>query len=171
MIQSILQQSKKFQTIVKSTLENYMYNKSPYMFDVIFWARYIDDVFCVYTGSDTSLDSFLKTLNSYHSKIQFTLEVGRKTLNFLDLKINISSSNSSNAASQFFDFDIYRKPTATDMTSITTLSILTIIRTLLSSTWFIELLPFHSDAKISTRKLTPLNILLNVTARRFHCCW
>lgn len=73
--------------IFMNHLEQHMVNNSPYMYDVLFWGRYVHDVFCIYNGHNNSLSALLDTLNSFHPNIKFTLEIGGKTINFLDMKI------------------------------------------------------------------------------------
>src|SRR5436190_22124251 len=72
-----------------------------------FWSRYVDDIFCIWTGTYRELDQFLSNINKINKNIQFTLEKEEnKKLNFLDLTI-INKNN-------FIEYDIYRKPTFTD---------------------------------------------------------
>ena len=51
------------------------------------WLRYIDDIFCVWTGSRPSLDAFLDRLNTRHSTLRFTSEISHAHVEFLDLNI------------------------------------------------------------------------------------
>ncbi|XP_045474883.1 uncharacterized protein LOC123680811 [Harmonia axyridis] len=76
---------------------------------VLYWKRYVDDVFCIWTGSDSELESFLKLINSFYDGVHFTLELENvdKSLNFLDIQIKIVNDH--------LDFDIYRKPTFSDV--------------------------------------------------------
>jgi len=63
--------------IFVSALERHIRNISPDMDNVVFWARSVDEVLCIYNCSDTSLNSS-----------QFTLEIGDDRINFLDLSIS-----------------------------------------------------------------------------------
>lgn len=76
------------------------------------WYRYVDDVFCAWTGPPDELKSFLSHLNSIHPSIQFTLEIGGASLNYLDLSITLSPSSPS---SHFLTpaYSIYRKASNT----------------------------------------------------------
>lgn len=75
--------------------------------NVFYWKRYVDDIFCIFTGSLSDLSNFIKFLNSLHSNIKFTHELHHEgTLPFLDLNINLHANKLS--------FNIYRKPTTTD---------------------------------------------------------
>lgn len=77
--------------------------------NVLFWTRYVDDIFCIWTGTDRQLDVFLKFLNTINKKIQFTLEKEKDgVLHFLDLSMSVKNSK--------IDFEIYRKPTQSDVT-------------------------------------------------------
>jgi len=61
---------------------------------VLEWIRYVDDVLCVWEGSDAQLYEFLDLLNSLEPSITFTLEIGGDSINFLDLTISLHSSPS-----------------------------------------------------------------------------
>lgn len=77
---------------------------------IVFWRRYVDDIFCIWSGSERDLDSFLELLNSQFG-IKFTLEkASDNTINFLDLRIQLKLDGT-----YYFEFDIYRKPTSTDV--------------------------------------------------------
>ena len=69
--------------------------------------RYLDDVLCVWTGSEEQLGDFLTHLNSFYPSIIFTMEIGGQRIDFLDLIISILSDR--------YTFEIYRKDTATDI--------------------------------------------------------
>ena len=51
------------------------------------WLRYIDDIFCVWTGSRQSLDAFLDRHNARHRTLRFTWEISHAHVEFLDLNI------------------------------------------------------------------------------------
>ena len=68
----------------------------------------MDDILCLYNGTDRQLNSLLNTLNSIEPSIKFTIETEvDKSINFLDLTIEHINKNN-------FNFQIYRKPTYTD---------------------------------------------------------
>jgi len=46
----------------------------------------------------------LDTFNSFHPRLQYTMEIGGKKLNFLDVTIMMNNNNS-------LEFNLYRKPT------------------------------------------------------------
>lgn len=74
---------------------------------IAFWRRYVDDVFCIWTGPQSDLAESLSFINGFYASIEFTMEIGGNSLNFLDLTITITEGR--------FDFGIYRKPTSTDL--------------------------------------------------------
>lgn len=65
--------------------ENDFVSKIP---GIIFWKRYVDDVFAIIEGDDTRGEEIRKKLNSRHPEIQFTNETEKnKQLAFLDILI------------------------------------------------------------------------------------
>lgn len=62
--------------------------KVPLAKRVIFFCRYVDDVFCLFKDQSREIDQFLTTLYSFYKKIQFTMELeSNNRLNFLKLRI------------------------------------------------------------------------------------
>lgn len=51
-----------------------------------FYFRYVDDI--AMTISSTIVNDILINFNSFHPKLQFTIEIGNDTLNFLDVTIS-----------------------------------------------------------------------------------
>lgn len=71
---------------------------------IIFYKRYVDDIFCLFEGNDVELNLLKDFINSLHVKIKFTTEIEQNNkLNFL----NLSITNTNN----YFTFEIFRKPT------------------------------------------------------------
>ena len=68
--------------------------------------RFVDDIFFIWKGDESSLTTFIKYLNGVESSIKFTHEKSYKSVNFLDTRVikdvrgNIST-------------DIFQKPTDT----------------------------------------------------------
>ena len=94
--------------IYMDNFEKTLFSSNHNLLKCIFsYLRYVDDIFCVWTGSIRQLHIFLNFMNSLNNNLQFTLEIeSNKSLNFLDLKIALSDSK--------FNFGIFRKPTYTD---------------------------------------------------------
>ena len=67
--------------------------------DILFYYRYVDDICTPVSPSKT--DVLLEQFNSFHPRLQFTVERGGDIINFLD--ITVSNNNRS-------IFDWYRKP-------------------------------------------------------------
>ena len=51
------------------------------------WLRFIDDILMIWGGGEEELSTFLHHLNSQMTAIQFTMEMSRYTITFLDLQI------------------------------------------------------------------------------------
>ena len=87
--------------------EQLFLNFDPLSSQVRYWARYMDDVLCVWHGSLPDLHTCLNHLNAIHPSLLFTMEVGGSKLNYLDLTISLEEHNNVLTPS----FSIYRKPT------------------------------------------------------------
>lgn len=77
--------------------------ETAYKENIVYWYRYVDDVICLWKGEHTSLHNFFNYINTFNNKIQFTMEIGNKSLNFLDLTVDINLGRHK--------FNIFRKPT------------------------------------------------------------
>jgi hypothetical protein len=55
--------------------------------NVLFYRRYIDDLFLLWTGTHSELDAFRAYLNNLIPKIQFTMAVSTSSIEFLDLTL------------------------------------------------------------------------------------
>ena len=74
--------------------------------DPCFYARYVDDVFCVFRKpSDHNI--FLSKLNALHENLQFTYEMGGKSMPFLDTNVTLSPDGLKSS--------VFRKKTNTDV--------------------------------------------------------
>ena len=54
-----------------------------------FYARYVDDVFCIFR-SEIDCNDFLISLNSLHPNLQFTVEKSNGSLPFLDVEVRLT---------------------------------------------------------------------------------
>jgi len=54
---------------------------------LLFYLRYVDDVITVVPI--TLVDIIFEQFNSYHRRLQLTIEIGNKKINFLDMTIII----------------------------------------------------------------------------------
>jgi len=77
--------------------------------NIIFYTRYVDDIFIIYDTTRTTADSIHNYINIVHNCLQLNPTHENNTqINFLDLCI-IRKTNK-------LEIDIYRKPTTTDIT-------------------------------------------------------
>ena len=76
------------------SLECELWNTKPRQSFPAFYTRYVDDVFCVFRKG-TDFHVFLKVLNSLHSNLKFTYELGGASLPFLDMKIEFKEAKLS----------------------------------------------------------------------------
>ena len=57
-----------------------------------FYCRYVDDIFCIF-HKDVNYEIFFRKLNALHRNLTFTVEMGGKSLSFLDTKITLHCSS------------------------------------------------------------------------------
>jgi len=70
-------------------------------FEIPFYVRYVDDI--ATAVHHTQIHRLLNIFNSFHPRIQFTIEIGGNILNFLD--ITLIKNNKK------IEFDWFHKPT------------------------------------------------------------
>jgi hypothetical protein len=86
--------------------QNLFKNLPKNMNKIGYWFRYVDDIICLWTGTNRQLDVFFDYINKIHPKIKFTLEKEENLkINFLDLTISHESG--------VHEFSIFRKETYT----------------------------------------------------------
>ena len=73
------------------------------------YARYVDDIFCVFR-SGIPYESFLNKLNALHPNLKFTMELGNSSLAFLDTYISLPTDDNGTFSSR-----IFRKATHTGL--------------------------------------------------------
>ena len=73
---------------------------------IIDWVRFIDDIFLIWKGDESSLTTFIKYLNGFVSSITLTHEISYKYVNFLDTKVTKDVQRNIST-------DIFQKPTDT----------------------------------------------------------
>ena len=56
------------------------------------WFRYIDDIFFIWTHGEQELQTFLRSLNEFHTDIKFTYESSKESIAFLNLKVSVKNS-------------------------------------------------------------------------------
>ena len=73
------------------------------------YLRYVDDIFCVFKQGQQH-EPLLQQLNNMHRNLRFTVEIGGKSLAFLDTVITLPNNENETFCSQ-----VYRKPTYTGL--------------------------------------------------------
>jgi len=71
----------------------------------IMWWRYIDDIFLIWTYSESELQTFFENLNQYHPTIKFTSDYSSTEAIFLDTRVYLKDGH--------IQTDLYTKPTDT----------------------------------------------------------
>ncbi|KAJ1103765.1 hypothetical protein NDU88_001186 [Pleurodeles waltl] len=71
---------------------------------ILYWGRYIDDCFMLWTGDETSLQEFCNYLNANEVNIEFTCKYSATHLEFLDVELYVEGDK--------IESRLYRKPTA-----------------------------------------------------------
>ena len=74
---------------------------------LVHYSRYVDDIFCVFNTLEYAY-MFFSSLNTKHSNLKLTYEIGSKKLAFMDTQISLPSNNDF-----CFITSVYRKPTYT----------------------------------------------------------
>ncbi|XP_078541845.1 uncharacterized protein LOC144827386 [Lissotriton helveticus] len=77
--------------------------RNPYENNIWMWRRYIDDVLMLWTGGEDELNSFFTWLNTQSQDIQFTMNMSRTSIDFLDISIKVQNDH--------LHTTLYRKPT------------------------------------------------------------
>ena len=78
---------------------------------LVWFFRYIDDVFFIWTHGKEKFSLFLEDLNKFHPNIKFTHKANKESIHFLDLNVRLSDCKISK--------DFYVKlQTGTDFSTI-----------------------------------------------------
>jgi len=76
-------------------------------YKILFFRRYVDDIFCIFDGNLDDLGDFFPYINTLHGSIKFTVKLeSANSLPFLDILLTRFSDH--------VEFSIYHKPTSTD---------------------------------------------------------
>ena len=92
--------------IFMNDMENKILKGSKFGNSIKYWARYVDDILMVWTGTNRQVDLLLSEMNAMNESIKFTVEKGNETINYLDLTLTLNNNR--------IEYKIYRKPTHTD---------------------------------------------------------
>ena len=89
--------------------ENELLSKAQDKYKPALYLRYVDDIFCVFREGQQH-EPLLQQLNNMHRNLRFTVEIGGKSLAFLDTVITLPNNES-----EMFNSKVYRKPTFTGL--------------------------------------------------------
>lgn len=73
------------------------------MLQPLYYRRFIDDIFLVWTHDEASLLGFIQKFNNFHPSIKFSHQFSRTSVNFLDVTVTISEGQLATK--------LFRKPT------------------------------------------------------------
>ena len=74
-----------------------------------YWAKYVDDILCVWQGTERAARNLLEGLNTYNPSISFSMEFGGSKIAYLDLLISLEPHHNALRLT----FQVHRKPTFT----------------------------------------------------------
>ena len=104
-------------------IEKQLLNASPYK--PFLWKRFIDDIFSVWTISETEINkSFIDLANSFQANIKFTHEVSSKHIVFLDTEVLKDHDSFEVKSLMFKDILSQQKHSNTSISPHATLSVL-----------------------------------------------
>ena len=64
---------------------------NPFLNKVLKWYRYIDDIFCIWEGTDKELSDFMALLNDIDPNLKFTIERDTQRVHYLYMLIEKSN--------------------------------------------------------------------------------
>lgn len=73
---------------------------------VVLWARYIDDIFCLWRGMEQEAVAFVDELNDNQYNLKFTSTMHKEALEFLDVNVTV------NRKEKKLESSLFRKSTA-----------------------------------------------------------
>ncbi|XP_069822511.1 uncharacterized protein [Dendropsophus ebraccatus] len=84
--------------------ENDVVYTHPLSCNIRIWKRFIDDIFCIWTGTDDTLKQFFNDINTHTPGLKFTIHSDTTTINFLDTQVTKDTTG-------HISTDLYVKPT------------------------------------------------------------
>lgn len=73
-----------FANIFLANIDEDLVHVSHHFGNVLWWWRYIDNVFLIWTGTEAQLQDFFEFLNGLNNTVKFTLTWSQESLVFLD---------------------------------------------------------------------------------------
>ena len=62
----------------------------------LLWYRFVDDIFCIWIGTDSELALFTHDLQSYDEKLSFSVTDSGHAANYLDVSISLVPNDIDN---------------------------------------------------------------------------
>ena len=84
-------------------LEENLLSQAPTPIQTDLWRRFIDDIFLLWTGEDTDLQTLCTHINSFHPSIKFTVQSSPTHISFLDISVKLVNG--------YLETDMHYKPT------------------------------------------------------------
>ena len=78
--------------------------RETFIWAIPFWKRFIDDIFLIFLGTTTQLQSLQDFMNHLHPTIKFTFQHSTQQISFLDMTIQIGANRKLSTT-------LFRKPT------------------------------------------------------------
>ena len=75
-----------------------------FIWAILFWKRFIDDIFLIFLGTTNQLQSLQDFMNHLHATIKFSFQRSTQQISFLDMKIHIRADRKLSTT-------LFRKPT------------------------------------------------------------
>ncbi|XP_075697305.1 uncharacterized protein LOC142742645 [Rhinoderma darwinii] len=82
----------------------HIYTNPRFRDNAICWHRYIDDIFCIWKGTEQSAIDFVQEINTIREGLQFTLNLSSQEISFLDTLVKKNNTG-------HLVVDLYTKPT------------------------------------------------------------
>ena len=95
--------------IFMDRLEQWILKFGRHSSKALLWYRFVDDIFCIWTGTDSELALFTHDLHSFDEKLSFSVTDSSHAANYLDVSISLVQDDiDDNSLTP--KFAIYRKP-------------------------------------------------------------
>ena len=82
-----------YANIYMGYLEKKLLANAPHKPDL--YLRFTDDIFCIFTTGEQSVEEFVEYMNNAHNSIKFTAEMSKDSLPFLDTRVTVDHTNNS----------------------------------------------------------------------------
>lgn len=90
-------------------LEQWVLRYGRYSSRVVLWYRFVDDIFCVWSGTNDELNMFTQDLQNYDPKLKFEVTDTNRCANYLDITVELVADEINDGLFTT-EFSVYRKP-------------------------------------------------------------